>query len=413
MSKQESPKAVVVFLPSSQFAVERVFPIRNLVGYTRETEEEDVLQQMIETKEEDELISRNAGRTSSDSSVEVPKQQDASSKLLLPSPHYTNVPPDHAIRKLSIPDSAVDDPEKHGRRRTERTKFIPTRSGAPNVLPGIISDRATPTFQRCEDEPIHTPGAVQQYGVLLALKFKGDEEQDLEVRIASENAHMLLGYGPEQLFQLQTFFDILDSESCEELLERAHSALSKRNDEESMEKTEDTQLDVFSVTVVLPSGSHGQLWCALHISNGTHDLIILEFEPYTEIFCQSEVDHQKTLPSEPVHVVDVDAQPEEQRLSTTRKSTPLRVMEIARRHRQNAVSSMDVFSAMNQAQQQLAGARSVQQVLDIVVGIVAELTGFHRVMFYRFDSQKNGCVDAELVDPQASSDLFRGKQHLI
>jgi light-regulated signal transduction histidine kinase (bacteriophytochrome) len=70
---------------------------------------------------------------------------------------------------------------------------------------------------------------------------------------------------------------------------------------------------------------------------------------------------------------------------------------------------MDIFNAITQAQQQLAGAKSVQQVLDVVVGIVAELTGFHRVMLYRFDSQQNGCVDAELVNPQASEDLFRGK----
>ena len=30
-------------------------------------------------------------------------------------------------------------------------------------------------------------------------------------------------------------------------------------------------------------------------------------------------------------------------------------------------------------------------------------------MFYRFDSQNNGCVDAELVNPLASKDLYRGK----
>jgi light-regulated signal transduction histidine kinase (bacteriophytochrome) len=88
-------------------------------------------------------------------------------------------------------------------------------------------------------------------------------------------------------------------------------------------------------------------------------------------------------------------------------------LEIARRKKNNGVPSMDIFNAMTQAQQQLAGAKSVQQVLDLVVGITAELTGFHRVMFYRFDSQKNGCVDAELVNPRASNDLYRGKLESI
>lgn len=48
----------------------------------------------------------------------------------------------------------------------------------------------------------------------------------------------------------------------------------------------------------------------------------------------------------------------------------------------------------------------MQGVLDVAVEIVEELTGFHRVMFYRFDSQKNGRVDAELLNPQASTDLY-------
>lgn len=30
-------------------------------------------------------------------------------------------------------------------------------------------------------------------------------------------------------------------------------------------------------------------------------------------------------------------------------------------------------------------------------------------MFYRFDAQMNGCVDAEILNPQASSDVYRGK----
>lgn len=42
------------------------------------------------------------------------------------------------------------------------------------------------------------------------------------------------------------------------------------------------------------------------------------------------------------------------------------------------------------------------------MGIVSGLTGFHRVMFYRFDSQKNGCVEAEFLNPNASTDVYRG-----
>jgi len=44
----------------------------------------------------------------------------------------------------------------------------------------------------------------------------------------------------------------------------------------------------------------------------------------------------------------------------------------------------------------------------VVVGVVKELTGFHRVMIYQFDEDWNGRVVSELVDSQATKDLYRG-----
>lgn len=90
-------------------------------------------------------------------------------------------------------------------------------------------------------------------------------------------------------------------------------------------------------------------------------------------------------------------------------SRPLRAIQLARRTRKHVLGSMEIFNAMTQAQQQLSAGKNVQSVLDIVVGLIAELTGFHRVMVYRFDNHKNGCIVSELVDPKASDDLFRGE----
>jgi hypothetical protein len=407
MSSLESPNAVV-FISPTDFTVERVFPIRNLVGDVRNALGPEVPPPSAGTENTEELTSRGASNTDAKGGIEDSSRTDATSPTSthLPPP-YPEVPPEETIRKLPVHIS--DDEKGHGRRITERTRLIPTTDGKPDVLLGIVSDRSTPKFQRCEDEPIHTPGAIQQYGVLVALRFNEHEDPDLEVRIASENSRMLLGYGPEQLFQLKSFLTIFESETKDDLLSRIRNALSQRNEAVPQGRIEDTQLDVFPATVILPSGAQSELWCALHIANGSQDLVILEFEPYTEIFSLTELDYQKTLPVTPVHTVDIEVPPEEQQKSHTAKSSPLRVMEISRRKKQHGVSSMDIFNAMTQAQQQLASAKSVQQVLDIVVGIVAELTGFHRVMLYRFDSAKNGCVDAELVNPQASGDLFRGQ----
>lgn len=63
-----------------------------------------------------------------------------------------------------------------------------------------------------------------------------------------------------------------------------------------------------------------------------------------------------------------------------------------------ASSSMDVFQVLTQVTEQLSRAEDLGTFLKVVVGIIQELTGFHRVMIYQFDEMWNGQVVAELVD---------------
>jgi light-regulated signal transduction histidine kinase (bacteriophytochrome)/CheY-like chemotaxis protein len=63
---------------------------------------------------------------------------------------------------------------------------------------------------------------------------------------------------------------------------------------------------------------------------------------------------------------------------------------------------------MSQVQEQLAAAPNLEKFLKILVGVVKELTGFHRVMIYQFDHQWNGRVVTELVDPKTTKDLYKG-----
>ncbi|KAH6719286.1 putative phytochrome-like histidine kinase PHY2p [Leptodontidium sp. MPI-SDFR-AT-0119] len=410
MSTLGLPKPVV-FPSPEDFTVERVFPIRNLIGDLQLTPKLPESQKHVPAtisldfpiRSTEQLV--EDGRKPND--VEVSEDQQAIASPFLPPP-YPPVPPADAIRRIFPEHHDADFPkpsENLGfqRRRTERTQLVPATSGPPGVFPGIISDPSHRKFYRCEDEPIHTPGAVQQYGVLLALKY--DKNGNLEVRIASENSFRVLAYSPEQLFNLKSFLDILDNESRENIVGQVEHALNETLVPKEM--NEDTHLDIFPVTVLRVDGTENRLWCALHISKGTQDLVILEFEDFSDVFYHPEI-LDRTLPETPIQTVDIEVHPEEMLKSTTRESAPLRVLQIARQKRLTSVSSMNLFNAMIQAQQQLSGAKSVQKVLDLVVGIISELTGFHRVMFYRFDMHKNGCVESELVNPQASLDLFRG-----
>ncbi|PBP21157.1 Histidine kinase osmosensor [Diplocarpon rosae] len=277
-----------------------------------------------------------------------------------------------------------------------RSKLVSSGSGPPGIVQGV--DPHT-NFQRCEDEPIHTPGAIQSVGALIGLRY--NDLGDLEVQIASENTRKIIGYGPEQLFALNSFLDVLKDEVRDEMVARVNHTLH-----DSTATNQETRLDVFKIILTFSFEPDVRLWCAMHHAPEPEGLVICEFEEYHDAFMLRDIRAAGSLPETPISSMEVS--PEELARSSTSKSRPLPVINVARQRKNKEFSSLDLFNALSQAQKQISWCTSVQNVLEIVVGIVAELTGFHRVMVYRFDSQKNGCVDAELVNPQASTDVWLG-----
>jgi light-regulated signal transduction histidine kinase (bacteriophytochrome) len=275
------------------------------------------------------------------------------------------------------------------------------KHGPPRVITGTVAASAAPTYRRCEDEPIHTPGAIQSFGALIGLQY--NQHGDLEVRIASENARKVLGYGPEQLFTLVSFLDILKHEDRDEMIARVDHALSNVD-----AIKDETRLDVFQMTLTFPYEPDARLWCAIHLAPHPKGMVVCEFEEYMDAFYLKDVGAAKILPIELAPPTDVETSPEDLRKSTTSNSKPLAALKIARHKQNKEFSPLDVFNTMIQAQKQIADCKDVQSILDVAVGIISELTGFHRVMFYSFDSQNNGCIDAELLNYKANTVLFRG-----
>ncbi|KAJ4254346.1 hypothetical protein NW762_009938 [Fusarium torreyae] len=253
-------------------------------------------------------------------------------------------------------------------------------------------------LQRCEDEPIHTPGAVQAFGVLVALR----EENDgcFVARYVSENAERMLGYTPKQLFQLRNFLDILTEEQQDNLLDH----IDFIRDEDADPAINGPE--VFSLSIRSPKRKSTKLWCAIHINPAHPDLIICEFELDDDVeYPLRPVD--ELTPDTPHDTLQSNPTLEEIEDSTEVLSKPLRILRSARKRR-GEQGAMQVFDIMSQVQEQLSSAPNLDAFLKILVGIVKELTGFHRVMIYQFDSSFNGKVVTELVDTSMTRDLYKG-----
>jgi len=253
-------------------------------------------------------------------------------------------------------------------------------------------------LQRCEDEPIHTPGAVQAFGLILSLK----EEQSGQfiVQHVSENSEQILGYTPRQLFGLDNFLDILSEEQQDNLLDHIDFV----RDEDADPAVNGPE--VFGMSIKPPKKRRTKLWCAMHISATHPDLIICEFEleDDTDFPLRPPEDMTPNMPEDTLHS---NPTLEELTESTEILSKPLRVLRSARKQRGEA-GAMQVFDIMSQVQEQLSSAPNLEVFLKILVGIVKELTGFHRVMVYQFDSSFNGKVVTELVDAKQTLDLYKG-----
>lgn len=118
---------------------------------------------------------------------------------------------------------------------------------------------------------IHIPGAVQGFGLLIALEEL--EESRLVVRIVSENSQRIIGYTPQDLFKLTSFTDILSEEQADNILDH----IDFIRDEEADPGTNGPE--VFTVSIRPPQARRSQkLWCAMHLNPSNPDLIICEFE---------------------------------------------------------------------------------------------------------------------------------------
>jgi light-regulated signal transduction histidine kinase (bacteriophytochrome)/CheY-like chemotaxis protein len=286
-----------------------------------------------------------------------------------------------------------DDADMHdlGDLVTTRFTHVVTEEGH-----AIITGRED-KIEHCEDEPIHTPGAIQSFGLLIALQ---EEDGKYIVRIVSENSFDMIGHTPKQLFDLESFTDILSEEQADNLLDHIDFVTDEETD------VERNGPELFTLSIRNPKRKSIKFWCAMHINTANPGIIICELELENDtVNPPAPLDDQ--TPEIPLDTLGSDPTEEEFEDSTQNLSKPLRVLRSARRNRGEA-AAMEVFNIMSQVQEQLASAPTLETFLKVLVGVVKELTGFHRVMIYQFDKTWNGRVVTELLDPRATKDLYKG-----
>ncbi|KAJ5653084.1 hypothetical protein N7490_000087 [Penicillium lividum] len=271
------------------------------------------------------------------------------------------------------PEPSPDEPHSY---LTARFKNSTIESGHM-----VITGRDGPLFQYCEDEPIRTPGAIQSFGVILALREEYPSR--LVVRVVSENSHQLLGYSPNQLFELESFCDIMNTDQSDTLLYHVDSTREDMNDSAA-------DPEVFSLSLITGFEQTRRFWCAMHVSETQNDLIICELELEDDEINPLNVSGTK---NKPIDTTERFATP------SINLSQPLRTFRNARKHKGEA-ATMEVFGALTQIQEQLGLATNLDSLLHATAGLVKDLTGFNKVLIYQFDNSWNGQVVTELVDSQ-------------
>ncbi|CEH19422.1 phytochrome-like protein [Ceraceosorus bombacis] len=190
-------------------------------------------------------------------------------------------PLDEDARKLARREALAEAAEKDRLESMTQTRF--THIATPDGHM-IVTGRQK-ELTRCEEEPIHIPGAVQSFGCMIVVRE--DEEGNLVVRQASENTGDILGLAPAFLFKTASFLDCLEDDEADRLWDTI----------EALDQTEQELTESGPVVIQLSGWGqpgpgtgrararrHWECWCAVHqpklnaTPQGRRPLTILEFE---------------------------------------------------------------------------------------------------------------------------------------
>ncbi|MGY1618258.1 SpoIIE family protein phosphatase [Geodermatophilus sp. SYSU D00691] len=198
----------------------------------------------------------------------------------------------------------------------------------------------------CEREPIHVPGSIQPRGVLLAVS-----EPHLVVQQVSQNLASLTGVAPADALG-RPLADVLGV-ACADLVARSASAFGDLRERNPVELTLDVDGSPVPVDAIL------------------HRAVIRPGDP--------------PLPGQPGPPVS----------GAGAEAVSSLVVELEPARGPRPFSFPNTYQAVRGTVGELNRASSLQELYDITAQAVRTLTGFDRVMVYRYDADYNGEVVAE------------------
>lgn len=218
-------------------------------------------------------------------------------------------------------------------------------------------------------------------------------------RVVSENCESICKYSPRFLLQLDNFLRVFPVHQRLVFESRSRSVINRYK-----KTSKSSEPNIFSISFMDPDGSIVPCWCAMHFLGGNHNLLICEFE--LEMNLDTDQDLLGDLPSTPYNSLDSD--PMDAAASFVSQTEPLDIAEDAVDAFEGEGKTMEVFSVMSQIQERLSRSAGILELLDAIVAVTRQLTGFDRCMIYQFDEDYNGTVVTELVNPHICSDVYRG-----
>ncbi|KAJ5196276.1 hypothetical protein N7449_006755 [Penicillium cf. viridicatum] len=234
---------------------------------------------------------------------------------------------------------------------------------------------------------------IQSFGTLVVMT---ESDGNFEVQVASENSNAMIGYSPNNLFELRTFCDILPSSQQRNFHTHAQFVLS---DDYSIENSGP---EVFFLSILSSDGYTQGTWCTMHTSTVYKNYVICEFQPEAqEIKDRSDLeDPESQTTTSDSQNLDISSGAFLEVVRPPGESLDTRISKVP--------DSSELLNNVPRILQRLANSQTLEALVQHAVATLQSLIQFDRTTMYHFDGDRNGIVVADAVDTLSGLTSYEG-----